>query len=106
LVQRWILNNDNAPAHKVLSVKQFLAQISITEMEHPPHSLDLPSSQLLAVSKNKICLKGRKISGYCRQPTNVMTLKAIPQYEFQKRFQQSQHRWAKCIALGTRVCLQ
>jgi hypothetical protein len=32
----WILRHDNAPANKALSVKQFLAQHSITEMEHPP----------------------------------------------------------------------
>jgi hypothetical protein len=28
----WILHHDNAPAHKTLSVKQFLAQKSVTEM--------------------------------------------------------------------------
>jgi hypothetical protein len=28
----WILHHDNAPAHKALSVKQFLAQKSTTEM--------------------------------------------------------------------------
>jgi hypothetical protein len=33
--------HDNAPAHKVLSVKQFLTQKSITEVEHPPYSPDL-----------------------------------------------------------------
>jgi hypothetical protein len=37
----WILHHENSPAHKALSVKQFLAQKSITEMEHPPYSLDL-----------------------------------------------------------------
>jgi hypothetical protein len=35
----WILCHDDAPAHKVLSFKQFLAQKSITEMEHPSCSL-------------------------------------------------------------------
>jgi transposase len=37
----WILHHDNAPAHKALSVKQFLAQKSVTEMERPPYSRDL-----------------------------------------------------------------
>jgi transposase len=37
----WILHHDNAPAHKALSVKQFLAQKPITEMEHPPYPPDL-----------------------------------------------------------------
>jgi len=39
----WILHRDNAPAHKVLSVKQFLTHKSITEMEHPPYCHDLGS---------------------------------------------------------------
>jgi hypothetical protein len=30
------ITNDNAPVHKALSVKQFLDQKFITEMEHPP----------------------------------------------------------------------
>jgi hypothetical protein len=53
-----ILHRNNALADKALSVKQFLAQKSITEMEHKHCSPDL------AVSKSKICLKGTKISGY------------------------------------------
>jgi hypothetical protein len=32
----WILHHDNAPAHKMLSVKQFLVQKLITEMEYSP----------------------------------------------------------------------
>jgi histone-lysine N-methyltransferase SETMAR len=50
----WILHHDNAAAHKALSVKQFLAQKSITEMEHPPYSPDLAPN-----SKNEVCLKER-----------------------------------------------
>jgi hypothetical protein len=40
----WILYHHNAPAYKVLSVKQFLAQKLITETEHPPYSPDLAPS--------------------------------------------------------------
>jgi hypothetical protein len=42
----WILHHDNAPDHKALFVKQFMAQKSITEMEHPPCSLDLAPNDL------------------------------------------------------------
>jgi len=31
----WNLHHDNAPAHKELSVKNFLAKKPINEMEHP-----------------------------------------------------------------------
>jgi hypothetical protein len=48
-----ILHHDSAPVHKALPVKQFLAQKSITEMKHPPYS------RYSAVSRNKVCLKGR-----------------------------------------------
>jgi hypothetical protein len=38
----WILHHENAaPAHKVISVKQFLAKKSITEMEYPSYSPNL-----------------------------------------------------------------
>jgi hypothetical protein len=36
-----ILHYDSISAHKTLSVKQILAQKSITKMEHPPSSSDL-----------------------------------------------------------------
>jgi histone-lysine N-methyltransferase SETMAR len=37
----WILYHDSASAHKALSVKELLAQNSITEVEHPLFSPDL-----------------------------------------------------------------
>jgi hypothetical protein len=58
----------------------------------------LGSEWLPALSRNKICLKGAKISEYWERPKNMsIALKAIPQQEFQKCFQQWQHRWAKFI---------
>jgi histone-lysine N-methyltransferase SETMAR len=55
----WILRHDNGPAHKALSVKQFLAQKSITEMKHPPYSPDLSPNNLWLFPKIKSALKGR-----------------------------------------------
>jgi len=46
-----ILHNDNAPAHKTLSFKQFVVQKSITEMEHPPYSPDLAPNDFQLFSK-------------------------------------------------------
>jgi hypothetical protein len=37
----WIPHHDSAPAHKALSVKQFLAQKLIIEVDQPPHFPDL-----------------------------------------------------------------
>jgi hypothetical protein len=44
--KEWILHHDKAPAHKALSVKQFLARKSINEMEHPTCSPDLSPNGL------------------------------------------------------------
>jgi transposase len=38
---KWILHYDNAPAHDVLRVCEFLAKKSITKLEYPPYSPDL-----------------------------------------------------------------
>jgi histone-lysine N-methyltransferase SETMAR len=57
----WILHHDNAPAaHKSLSVKQFLAQKSITEMEHPPSSPNLALNDVWLFVKIKCALKLRR----------------------------------------------
>jgi hypothetical protein len=45
--------------YKVLSVKQFLAQKSITEMEHPPNSPDLVLNDFWLFPKIKSSLKGQ-----------------------------------------------
>jgi hypothetical protein len=57
-LNNWILCHDNAPAHKVLSLKQFLPKISITEMEHPSYSPDLVLNDFWLFPKIKSALKG------------------------------------------------
>jgi hypothetical protein len=39
---KWVLHHDNAPALDVLRVREFLANKSITNMDQPPYSPDLP----------------------------------------------------------------
>jgi hypothetical protein len=53
-----ILHCDNAPAHKVHSTKQFLAQKLVTEMEHLPCSPDLTLNYFWLFPKTKCTLKG------------------------------------------------
>jgi hypothetical protein len=50
----WILHHDNAPAHKALSVKQFLAQKSIAEMENPLCSPDLAPNDFWLFPKGNL----------------------------------------------------
>jgi transposase len=37
----WFFLHDNAPAHRSLLVKDFLAKNNVTTLEHPPYSPDL-----------------------------------------------------------------
>jgi histone-lysine N-methyltransferase SETMAR len=78
----WILHHNNAPAHKVLSVKQFLTQKSITEMQHPPYSPDLAPNNFWLFTKIKCALRGRRLQDTedIYKKKNVTTaLKAVPQ---------------------------
>jgi predicted Abi (CAAX) family protease len=54
----WILHQDSLPAHKELSIKQFLAQKLITEMEHSPCSPSLALKDFFLFPKIKSALKG------------------------------------------------
>jgi hypothetical protein len=54
----WILHCINVPAHKALSVKQFLAQKSINEIEHPPYSPNVFPNDFLLFTKIKSVFKG------------------------------------------------
>jgi histone-lysine N-methyltransferase SETMAR len=39
--KKWILHDDNAPCHRVLLVREFLANHNILSLPHPPCSPDL-----------------------------------------------------------------
>jgi hypothetical protein len=77
-----------APAHKELSVKQFLAEKSITEMEHSPYSPDLAPNYFWLFPETKPTLKGRNFQGtediQKRGGGRNMTMaqKVIPRREF------------------------
>ena len=55
----WILHHDNAPAHKALSVREFLATKQITVLGHPAYSPDLAPNDFFLFPKIKEILKGR-----------------------------------------------
>jgi len=95
----WILHHDNAPAHTALSVREFLATKQITVLEHPAYSPDLASSDFFLFSKIKEILKGRHSDDTDDIRSNTTAaLKAIPQNQFQNRFEGWTRRWHRCIA--------
>jgi transposase len=97
-LNNWILHHDNNPVHNTLSVKQFLSQKLITEMEHPPYSPDLAPNDLWLFQKMSALKRQRFQDTEDIQKSMMTELKAIPQQKFQKCSQQQEHHWAKCIS--------
>jgi hypothetical protein len=54
---KWILHHDNSPAYDALRFREFLANKSITKMDHPPYSHDLAPWDFWLFPKLKNSLK-------------------------------------------------
>jgi hypothetical protein len=85
----WILHHNNALIYNSLSVKQFMAQKSISEMEHPPFFPDLAPNDFWLFPKIKSDSKGRRfpdIENIKKKKKVTVALEDIPQQKFQKIF--------------------
>ncbi|GBN93722.1 hypothetical protein AVEN_166952-1 [Araneus ventricosus] len=56
----WFLLPDNAPTHRALIVKKYLARHSVTTLEHPPYSPDLAPADFYPFPRLKMKLKGHR----------------------------------------------
>ena len=94
----WILHHDNAPAHSSLLVRDFLAKTNTTVMPKPPYSPDLAPSDFFLIPKLKKPMNGHRFSTIEEIKTaSLKELKAIPQNDYQKCFDDWKKRWHKCI---------
>jgi hypothetical protein len=94
----WILHHDNALAHDVLAVREFLAEKSIMKLDHSPYSPDLAPCDFWIFPKLKPALKSHRFSDIADIQGHATTiLQTIPEEEFQKYFEQCKHRLTKCI---------
>jgi histone-lysine N-methyltransferase SETMAR len=62
-----LLQQDNAPAHNALSVKQFLANKNITVLEHPLYSPDITPCDFYLFPKIK-CLTAPLVHQCSKKP--------------------------------------
>jgi len=58
----WWLHQHNAPAHKALSVQQFLTKNSMTQLLHPPYSPDLTPCDFFLFPQIKKVLRGKRFT--------------------------------------------
>jgi hypothetical protein len=84
----WILHHDNAPAHTVLPVREFLVSKKLTVLDHLPNSPDIAPSDFFLFPKVKETLKGIHFNDTedIRRNTTA-AWKSIPQNQFQNCFE-------------------
>jgi transposase len=96
---QWLLHDDNAPSHRALVTREFLAHKGIFTLPRPPYSPDLAPCDFFLFTKIKLQLKGRRFSRVeeiQRKSQNV--LGTLQEQNFKHAFQQWQRRWDRCVA--------
>jgi len=94
----WLLHHDNAPAHTLLVVREFLTKNNMTTVPHPAYSPDLALCDFYVFPKMKLRLKGwhfvsiKEIPAESQQVLNMLT-----PTDFNECFQKWQIGWDCCI---------
>ncbi|KAJ4452247.1 hypothetical protein ANN_03765 [Periplaneta americana] len=84
----WFLMHDNAPAHRAIIVKNFLARHNITALDHPPYSPDLSPPDYFLFPRLKSHLKGRRFNAEEVIANATRALRRVSQNGFQASFQE------------------
>jgi len=94
----FFLLYENAPAHKVASVCQFLTPKNVTTLYHPPYSPDLSPPDYFIFPKLKMKLKGLQFADVVEiQEAVTDGLKKVQNEEFSAAFQKVYDRTKACI---------
>ncbi|GBN84258.1 hypothetical protein AVEN_254239-1 [Araneus ventricosus] len=100
----WFLLHDNAPPHRALIVKTYLARHSVTTLEHPPYSPDLAPADFYMFPRLKMRWKGHRFVDSDEVIENATKqLKDLSKNEFQECFEQLYEHWKKCVDAGGKV---
>jgi len=95
----WLLHDNNAPSHRALVTREFLAHNSIIALPQMPYSPDLAPCDFFLFPKMKLQLKGRHfdtVEEIQRESQNAVG--RLREQDFQHVFQQWQRRWDRCVA--------
>jgi len=96
----WFLLHDNAPSHRLVLVKDFLAKNNVKTVELPSSSPDMVAADFYLFLGLKSALKVRRwrlydITGFIKNA--IEELQSISQYGFQECFQHLFSRWQNFI---------
>jgi transposase len=90
--QKWRANN--APAHRLVLVKDFVGKNNAATLEHPPYPPDLAAANFYLFLGLKSAMKGRRFCVATDIIKNATEeLKRLSQNGFQKCFQHLHSRW-------------
>jgi hypothetical protein len=60
-INSWFLLHDNAPAHRSVVVKDFLAKNNVTTLEHSPYTPDMDPAGFYLFPRLKSALSGPRL---------------------------------------------
>ena len=93
------LLHDNAPAHKCIFVRNFLASKSVQVLDHPAYSPDLSPCDYFLFAKLKMQLNGLRFDTISEiQKVLTEALKTITKEEYQRYFQKLYDHSKHCIS--------
>jgi hypothetical protein len=93
----WFILHDNAPAHRSVEFKNFLAK-DVTTLEHRQYSPDLAPADFYLFLPMKSTLKGRRLCDANDIIKNARKeLKRLSQNDFQEYFEHLCCGWQKCV---------
>ena len=96
--QSWILHHNNASAHTLMLVLEFLAKNKTVIILQPPYTPDFILADFFLFSKLKTPMKGKRFPTI--EEIKVKSKQeqlAIPKSEFQKCFKDWKIRWHQYI---------
>ena len=98
---QWHFHQDNAPVHKSILVTDYLTQMGIKTVPHPPYSPDLAPCDFWLFPKLKKNLRGNRYSTIEDMKEAVTrVLNTLTQEDFQGAFQKLLEWYNKCIDVG------
>ena len=97
----WFLHHDNSPSHTALVLRDHFAKNSTHIVPQLLYSPDLAPCDFWLFPKLKRQLRGHRFDTIEEiQAELKKALKAIPEIEFNKCFDDWKKRWHKCIISG------
>jgi len=94
----WLLHHDDAPAHTLHVVREFLTENNMTTVPQPAYSPDQPPCDCYMFPKMKLRLIGRRfISIEEIQAELQQVLNILKPADFNECFQKWQNHWDRCI---------